>query len=130
MNYNEFLERIKELDFEELREDQPEYMEFVIATNHLNRLSSILESYYGAAYASPEEQPSKQAQKYADPNGGIRKGQTLYYLKSGEVFHCALLWPWGDRKSTTIKFFQGEKKGTGTRTERVWQRITRLLFNR
>ncbi|MBW1703262.1 MAG: hypothetical protein JRJ50_14325 [Deltaproteobacteria bacterium] len=119
MNYNEFLERIKELDFEELREDQPEYMEFVIATNHLNRLSSILESYYGAAYASPEEQPSKQ-----------RKGQTLYYLKSGEVFHCALLWPWGDRKSTTIKFFQGEKKGTGTRTERVWQRITRLLFNR
>ena len=108
MNYNEFLERIKELEFKELREDQPEYMEVVVATNHLDRLSSILESYYGAVYASPEEQPSKQAQKYADSSGGIRKGQPLYYLKSGKTFHCALLWPWGDGKSITIKFFQGE----------------------
>jgi len=112
MNYNEFLEQIKVLEIKELREEQPEHMEFVIGTNHLNRLSSILESYYGAAYASSEEQPSKQAQKYADPYGGIRKSQTLYCLQSGEVFHCALLWPWGDGKSITIKMFQGENKAT------------------
>ncbi len=111
MNYNDFLEQIKELEFEELREDQPEYMEFVIGTNHLNRLSSILESYYGAAYASPDKKPSRQAKKYADPYGGIKKGQTLYYLDTGEVFHCALLWPWGNGQATTVKIIQGETKG-------------------
>jgi hypothetical protein len=127
MNHNEFLEQIKELEFKELREHQPEYIEFVIATHHLKSLSSILESYYGAAYASPEERPSKQAKKYADPYGGIGKGQTLYYLNRGEAFHCALLWPWGDGKATTIKIIQGENKGIGDRTKSVWQRITRLL---
>ncbi len=108
MNYNDFLKQIKELGFEELREDQPEYMEFVIGTNHLNRMSSILESYYGAAYASPEKKPSRQAKKYADPYGGIKKGQTLYYSDKGEVFHCALLWPWGDGKAITVKIYQGD----------------------
>jgi len=127
MNYNEFLERIKELGFEDLREDRPEHMEFVIGTNHLNRLISIVESYYGAAHTSSEEKPSRQARKYADPYGGIRKGQTLYYLKSGEVFHCVLLWPWRDGKATTIKIIQGENKASGTRTESVWQRVTRHM---
>jgi hypothetical protein len=111
MNYNEFLEQIKKLECMELREDRPEYTELVIATNHLKSLISILESYYGAAYASPEERPSKQAQKYADPYGGIRKGQTLYYSDRGDVFQCALLWPWGDGKATTVKIIQGENKG-------------------
>ena len=106
MNYNEFLEQIKELRFEELREDKPEYMEFVIGTNHLNRLSSILESYYGVACASPEKKPSRQAKKYADPYGGIKKGQTVYYLDKGEIFHCALLWPWGNGEATTVKIFR------------------------
>ncbi len=127
MNYNEFLEQIKELEFNELREDQPEYIEFVIATHHLKSLSSILESYFGAAYASPEERPSKQAQKYADPYGGIGKGQTLYYLNRGEIFYCALLWPWGDGKATTVKIIQGENKGIGIRTKSFWQRVTGLL---
>ena len=108
MNYNVFLEQIKELEFEELREDQSEYMEFVIGTNHWNRLSSILENYYGAAYASLDKKPSMQAKKYADPYGGVKKGQTLYYLDKGEVFHCALLWPWGNGNATTVKIFQGK----------------------
>ncbi|MEE8416804.1 MAG: hypothetical protein V3S05_11065 [Desulfobacterales bacterium] len=108
MNYNDFLKQIKELGFEELREDQPEYMEFVIGTNHLNRLSSILESYYGAAYASPEKKPSRQAKKYADPYGGIKKGQTLYYSDKRGVFHCALLWPWSDGKTITVKIILGD----------------------
>jgi hypothetical protein len=116
MDYNEFLKQIKELEFKELREDQPEYMEFVITTDYLESLSSILESYYGDAYASPEKRPSKQAQKYADPYGGIRKGQTLYYLNREDIFYCALLWPWGDGKTTTVKIFQGENKSIGTST--------------
>ena len=38
MNYNDFLKQIKELGFEALREDQPEYMEFVIGTNQVLRM--------------------------------------------------------------------------------------------
>ncbi len=110
MNYNEFLKQINELRFEELREDRPEYMEFVIGTNHLNHLNSILESYYGAACSSPGKRPSQTAKKLADPYGGINKGQTLYHLDKGEVFYCALLWPWGNGQATTVKIYQGGKK--------------------
>jgi hypothetical protein len=113
MDYNDFMEQIKKIEYKELREDQPEYMEFVIATNNLKNLSPIFESYFGAPCASPEERPSKQAKKYADPYGGIRKGQTLYYLNKGKIFYCALLWPWGDGESITIKIIQDENKGIG-----------------
>jgi len=107
MDYNEFLKQIKQLEFQELREDRPEYIEFVMATDYMPSLTSILESYYGTAYSPPGKEPSEQAQKYADPYGGIEEGQTLYYLDCGDCFHCALLWPWGNGESTTIKIFQG-----------------------
>ncbi len=107
MDYNEFLKQIKTLEFQELREDRPEYIEFVIATDYMANLTSMLESYYGPAYSPPEKTPSEQAQEYAGPYGGIQEGQTLYYLDCGDFFHCALLWPWGNGKSTTIKLFQG-----------------------
>ncbi len=109
MDYNEFLKQVKRLEFQELREDRPGYLEFVIATDYMSSLNSILESYYGAAYSPPEKEPPKHAQKYAEPYGGIQEGQTLYYLDSGDYFHCALLWPWGNGKSTTIKLFQDGK---------------------
>ncbi len=106
MNYNELLEQLRSLEIKEMREDQPEHMEFVITASRLDSLSSILKGFYGPASASPEEQPSNEAKKHAGPYGGIRKGQTLYYLNSGEVSHCALLWPWGDGQSITIKLYQ------------------------
>jgi hypothetical protein len=110
MDYNEFLKQVKTLEFQELREDRPEYIEFVIATDYMPNLTSVLESYYGAGYSPPEKNPPEQAQKYADLYGGIQEGQTLYYLDCDDIFHCALLWPWGNGQSTTIKLFQGGKK--------------------
>jgi hypothetical protein len=109
MDYKEFLKQVKRLEFQELREDRPEYIEFVMATDYMPSLTSILESYYGTAYSPPGKKPPEDAQKYADPYGGIEEGQTLYYLDCGDFFHCALLWPWGNGNSTTIKIFQAEK---------------------
>jgi hypothetical protein len=129
MTYDEFLEQIKQIEIDEMREDQPDYMEFVIGKNHMDSLSSVFESYYGTAYVPLGKWPSTQAKKYAAPHGGIRKGQALYCLNKVDVFHCALLWPWSGGKATTVKLFQGENKEIETSKQRVWQRIIKKLFN-
>jgi hypothetical protein len=128
MTHDEFLEQIKQIEIDEVREDQPDYMEFVIGKNNMDSLSSVLESYYSTACVPLGESPSSQAKRYAAPHGGIRKGQALYCLNKGDVFHCALLWPWSGGKATTVKLFQGDNKENETSKQSVWQRIIKKLF--
>jgi len=128
MTYVEFLKELQTVEFQESREDNPEYKEFIVTANHFTRLTSILQDFYGTAFSPPEERPSKQAKTFADPYGGIQKGQTLYYKSSNETSYWALLWPWGDGKSTTIKLFQGEIKGPVENGASLSQRIKKTIF--
>ena len=103
MNFTEFLSEVKKLNLREIRKDQPDYLEGVLAVSLLPRLVSILESHFGPATKPPGPPPKEKDRKIASPYGGVEKNQTLYAADRGGENELALLWPWGDGASVTVK---------------------------
>ncbi|MDD5218238.1 MAG: hypothetical protein PHN49_04425 [Candidatus Omnitrophica bacterium] len=109
MNYPELLQAIKKIRCEEVRVDSDEFYEMVIRKDSLKELSDVLGQYFGPPLKTAEAQPSREASKAAEPYGGIWKGQTLYYLEHDRQAHVAMLWPWSDGVTITLKMIQGRK---------------------
>ena len=106
MTYSDLLAEVKKLKFLETRSDTQELLEFVIATAYHHHLQTILESFFGPALKPAGESPHPQAQKYTAAYGGIQKNQTLYYTHRDGCSFAAMIWPWGDKLSATVKIFQ------------------------
>ncbi len=109
MNYSELLKEVKTVPYKELRNDTPELLELVIIKDALNQVSGILEHHFGKPLKPAGVDSSQEAKQVADSLGGIRRDQTLYYLEQGGMSHCAMLWPWGNGISITLKVFQSAR---------------------
>ena len=107
MTFEELVERLKLLPFDEERKGTPTYFEYVLSTRHLMRLYPILEEYFGAPFKPAGIPPTREAEEYAKSYGGILKHQTLYCFKRDGVSHRAMVWPWNDGTRVTIKVFYG-----------------------
>lgn len=107
MDHAALLTDIKAVKFNEIRSNTPEYFEGVIHRDTLGQLTGCLEKYFGSALKPADQAPSSEAKKAAEPYGGIWKGQTLYYCRSGQTADCAMLWPWGDGILITLKLILG-----------------------
>lgn len=103
MQFDKFKAEIKSLEIDTVRSDTENYLEAVVKKTSLDELLRILENNFGpAAWPSREKLP-KETQKIADGFGGLRKGQTLYFLKGEGHSIFAMLWPWQDNEHITIK---------------------------
>ena len=110
MIYPEFVEEIKKINFWEKRIDSPNLLEFVISQESLDTLIPVLQDYFGLPLKPAGQAPSREANAYSAPYGGIQKSQTLYYKDSENTGYCTLLWPWSDGKLITVKIAQVPKK--------------------
>ena len=106
MTYPELLQEIKGLTLEEMRSDSEESLELVISTTQESKLRALLESFFGVALKAAGKSPDEKSQKYAASHGGIQQNQTLYHAKKGESSFCAMIWPWGNKQSATVKIFR------------------------
>ena len=103
MTYQELLEKVKELKFEEVRTDLPTLFEAVTQKDSLKKLTPILESCFGPPFKPAGQAPSSRVQEYTAGYGGIRKEQTLYRSEVGSIHTQAMLWPWSDGMHVTLK---------------------------
>ena len=103
MNFSEFLSEVKKLNFQQVRADQPDYLECVLGKDLLAGLSPLLENYFGPAVKPPGKSPKGKDQEISSPLGGIQKNQTLYWAQRDGNTELAMLWPWGDGVSVTLK---------------------------
>lgn len=108
MTFQDFLTEIKTLRIEELRAQSEEYFEAVISKTDLNPLHKILTAYFGPPLKPEGQGPSGEANRRAEPYGGIRKDQTMYFRQDGDHSECALLWPWGNGIRITVKISQSQ----------------------
>ena len=106
MTHEQLLAEIKKLKLQETRVDSKEAFEFVIRQGELNQVCGILEGFFGRAFKSAGEAPTKEAWDYTANIGGIRENQILYYVKHEGISYCAMIWPWSNRVSVTVKIFQ------------------------
>ena len=114
MTFRDFLARLQALKVEESRSQTEEYFEAVLSKDSLDALHTILKAYFGPPLKPEGHVPSGKASRHAEPHGGIRKDQTMYFHQDGDVCEYALLWPWGSGTRITLKVIQSKSSGRAT----------------
>lgn len=106
MTFNELLGEIQKVPHQEMRASEPDYLELVVAQNTLGAVTSVLGTYFGVPLKPAGVSSSKDADKHAEPYGGIQVNQTMYFRPGERGSELALLWPWGSGAATTVKIIR------------------------
>ena len=106
MTFEELRAQVKTLKCEEFRVEDSDYVEVVVAKTELPAMLAVLDSCFGPPMKPFGEDPSPDADRYADAHGGVRDNQALYYRKNESGHELALLWPWGSGLSVTVKMIR------------------------
>ena len=105
MTWDELAAAVREAKLVEMRGQKEKYLEVVVAVADLAPVTDLFNTYFGAPFKAMGQRPSPEADLYAGPFGGVQTGQMLYIRKVENLVHGALLWPWGDGNSVTVKIF-------------------------
>jgi hypothetical protein len=105
MTWNELACEVKKAKLIEMRGQEDNYLEVVVAVADLDPVTRLFNSYFGGPFKSMGELSSPEAEMYARPFGGVQTGQMLYIRKMEDLVHGALLWPWSNGSSVTVKIF-------------------------
>ncbi len=108
MEFNKLKTELKSAQLDTLRIDNDDYFEAVIKSSHLNGIIHILEGVFGPPAQPSRNKLSKEIENLIKDAGGLRRGQTLYFLNKEGRSIFAMLWPWRDGEKITIKIV---KKG-------------------
>ncbi len=103
MEFDNIKADVKKLAIETTRMDNGEYFEAVIGRACLEGMVRALEGIFGAPVWPSDNKLSKDTQALIKSVGGLRKGQTLYFLSKEGSSVFAMLWPWQDGERITIK---------------------------
>lgn len=103
MTFEELLTDVKSCVLEETRRDEPRYLEAVFQTSASGPLTAALVKFFGPPFKPAGVKPTRESDKHSQPYGGVLKEQTLYYLEKEGIAHCAMLWPWNDKRKATLK---------------------------
>ena len=103
MTFDELLKNVGQIKCIESRSVTAEYYEVVVSTNDLEKLNEALSAYFGPPKGPPGGKYSPDVAQHAEPYGGVRGGQTMYFRNHKTGLELALLWPWSNGTSLTVK---------------------------
>jgi len=103
---NQYLIEIGKIDFQEIRINNKDYFEAIILKSKLADLITCLEETFGVAKYPSGKELSGHVKEVTDRFGGVRGGQSLYFLEEKECSAFVMLWPWQDGTHITLKIFQ------------------------
>ncbi len=106
MTFSEMIEAVKKNPCEEKRAQDDNYLEVVVKKPDLKAFSSVLQDYFGPPFKPEGKSPSAEAERVAQPYGGVRGNQTMYFRRTDEGTEVALLWPWGCGTLLTLKIIR------------------------
>ena len=98
MTPKEIIGRCGELSVCEKRTIGDDYCELVFYTKDTDAWIKVLADNLG-----PTVKPGREDSRLAEDFGGIRGNQTLFKKEFDDFFVIAMLWPWQDNASTTLK---------------------------
>ena len=104
MEFDKIKAEVKKMELDTTRMDSENYFEAIIGHARLEGVVRVLEGIFGAPAWPSDKKLSKDTQALIKSVGGLRKGQTLYFLNNrSECLAFAMLWPWQDGERITIK---------------------------
>lgn len=106
MNFIELIKAVKAVPFVTLRVNGETFFEGVISNNSLGVLCVKLEKFFGQPAIPSKKRLPDKIEKTIKNFGGINSGQTLYFWGEGNSAIFAMLWPWQDKKHTTLKIIK------------------------
>lgn len=106
MQYSELMQEVKGLVFDVLRVDTDDYFEAVAKEEQLTELAAILDKFFGLPAYPTKVKLSPQIEEKIKDFGGIKPGQTLYFINQETRAIIAMLWPWSDKRHTTLKIIR------------------------
>ena len=106
MTFDEMVQAIIKNKYEEKRAYDEHYVEVVVARPNLKAFLDVLQDYFGPPFKPAGKDPSQEAALYAEPYGGVRGNQTMYFRKTEQGVETALLWPWGCGTLSTLKIIR------------------------
>lgn len=109
MEFIEIKADMKNLDFDMTRNDSDDYFEAVIKKSNLAKLVEVLEKKFGLPAWPSRNKLSKDIEMIVKKFGGLRNGQTLYFLMKEGRSLFAMLWPWQDNERVTVKIGRVKK---------------------
>ena len=104
MEFEEIKSDIKKTPLYNLRVDNDSYFEAVVKKEAVGEVMRLLEAAMGNPAWPSKGRLAKDARNLTDKFGGLRSGQTLFFLKKENVSLFAMLWPWQDGEKVTIRF--------------------------
>jgi hypothetical protein len=106
VEFNDLKNAIKGIMIETLRVDGENNFEAVIAQKEIEKLTKILEKFFGPPVFPEKKSLSPQISKLIEGFGGILPGQTMYFWDQGKEIIFTMLWPWRDGQHTTLRIFR------------------------
>ena len=103
MEFDKIKAEVKKTELETTRMDNENYFEAVIGYARLEGMVRVLEGIFGDPVWPSGKKLLKDTQILIKNAGGLRKGQTLYFLNEEGCSAFAMLWPWQDGERITIK---------------------------
>lgn len=101
--FAKLFEEIKALPITELRFANDSYLECVIHLEKMPQFSPVFENFFGLQI-NPKTCPDwKEISNFINHYGGVRGNQSLYFLRREGTVYYAMIWPWGDRTSATVR---------------------------
>lgn len=103
MEFNKIKAEVKKIEMDIMRIDNDTYFEAVVGHTRLEDIIRVLESIFGAPAWPSTNKLLKDIERLIKNVGGLREGQTLYFLNKDGYSAFAMLWPWQDGERITIK---------------------------
>lgn len=103
MEFNEITTEVKNIGLDNTRIDNEGYFEAVVKKDSVGKVAQVLEGILGKPAWPAKCKLSKETNKMLKNYGGLRKGQTLFFLSKGGISLFAMLWPWRDGERITVK---------------------------
>lgn len=104
--FTELVQELKKWPFREKRADSDDRLEFIVKRDEFEKLTPVLESFFGPAQKPAGQKPSREMESLAAEFGGVMKGQTLFHIEKDGAPYLGLIWPWADNQHVTVKIFK------------------------
>lgn len=108
MTFAELKEAVRKLPCSITSDAVEYYMEIVFSKNEFEALNVVLESYFGAPAKQAGQPVTDEIDRITGRYGGVSVDQIAYAKKTEAGFDVALLWPWGNKTSTTLKLIHAQ----------------------
>lgn len=106
MTLADLVQNLKQIPTDEIRAETTDHFECVFQNESLKLLAPKLDEFFGPPKKPAGVKAVGEIADLASDFGGVLHNQTLYYMVKDGASHLAMIWPWSNGTTSTLKVFK------------------------